>query len=248
MTGFSAPPAAPRRQRSAPLAELTWRPLLTRWPKPETKPKDRKGRAAGWDMWQGVKAWIDHLARELDQLKVREALVEVDAPPVHFKKFGGLFADARLTTPRVMVTFDLPDVGPVVYACDSYACYEDNLHAIGLTLERLRLVASYGATTGHQQYQGFKRLPGAGESSVEREMTPPEAAALIVGLDPQWARFDAAVRRSIEDNVLKAADVAKTIILSAVKVTHPDPGGTAEAFAGVQRARVALSKHHGAEL
>jgi hypothetical protein len=228
------------------VAELTFRPLLTRWPKPETPANDRI--RAKWEFKGGVKVWIDHLVRELDLLQVREALIELDAPPASFKKWGGLFADAPTTSPRVMVTFDLPDVGTVVYACDTYRAWEWNLRGIGLTLERLRLVDGYGATTGHQQYHGFKRLPGAGESSVVREMTPQEAAALVVGLDPQWAKFDAAVRRSIEDNVLAAADVAKSIILAAVKVTHPDAGGTAEAFAGVQRARAAIGKHHGAEL
>jgi hypothetical protein len=228
------------------VAELTYRPLLTRWPKPETPSLERRADG-GWD-FRGLQPWLDHLVRELDRLKVREALLEIDADPVNFKKYGGLFADAKVKSRRVMLTFDLPDIGPVVYACDSYRHWEDNLHAIGLTLERLRLVDGYGATTGHQQYQGFKRLPGAGESSVEREMTPQEAAALVVSLDPTWAKFDAAVRRSIEDNVLAAADVAKSIILAAVKVTHPDAGGTAEAFAGVQRARAAIGKHHGAEL
>lgn len=226
--------------------EITFRPLLSRWPKPETPRRER--RRGEWDFAKGVKSWIDHLTRELDALKVREALVEIDAAPASFKKWGGVFADAHASSPRVMLTFDLPEIGPVVYACDSYSAWEWNLHAIGLTLERLRLVASYGATTGHQQYQGFKRLPGAGESSVEREMSPQEAASLLVGLDPSWAKFDGAVRRSVEDNLLASADVARGVVLSAVKVTHPDAGGSAEAFAGVQRARAALAKHYRAEL
>lgn len=244
----TAPPSTPRVNHRPPVkVELAFRPLLTRWPKPETRPRDRKP-STGWDFSNGVKGWIDHLGRELDLLKVREALIEVDADPVHFKKYGGLFADARTNTPRVLLTFELPDVGSMVYACDTYIDFEDNLHAIGLTLERLRLVASYGATTGHQQYQGFKRLPGAGGTSEARELTPKEAAALVVAFDTAFAQFDAAVRRSIEDNVLGSADVARRVVLNALKATHPDTGGDAGAFADVQRARAVLVKHHGSAL
>lgn len=224
------------------MAEITFRPLLTRWPKPETPARER--RSQGWDFHKGIKGWIDHLERELVHLKICEALVEVDADPVHFKKWGGLFADARPKSPRVMLTFDLPDVGPMVYACDSYTHFEDNLHAIGLTLERLRLVDSYGATTGHQQYQGFKRLPSAGGSTVEREWTPSDAARVVVNANPLFQGFDESMRASVSEALLRGqVESAKSIVLAAQRATHPDTGGDADRFANVQRARDVLVKH-----
>lgn len=113
-------------------------------------------------------------------------------------------------------------------------------------LPRLRLVDNYGATTGHQQYQGFKRLPGAGGTSEERDLSPDEAARALIAQDPTTpANGD---RAGLAGVMLTVPSVARMIVRNAVKATHPDTGGSAEAFAAVQRARAVLAKHLGAEL
>lgn len=226
--------------------DISFRPLVTKWPKPETPPRQR--RASEWDKYRGVNGWLDHLARELNYLHVRDALLEVDAAPADFKRLGsGLFADARPRSPKVLLTFDKPDVGTLRYACDRYHTWPENMHAIGLTLERLRLIDSYGATTG-EQYRGFKALPGAGETSEEREMSPEEAVALLVERDPTWAGSSTADRANLSTALLGNRAFAVQVARNAVKATHPDAGGDAVRFGQVQRARAVLSKHFGAEV
>ena len=227
--------------------DISFRPLVTKWPKPETPARQR--RASDWDKHRGVAGWVDHLARELDYMRVRDALVEVDAAPADFKRMGaGLFADARPRTPKVLLTFDKPDAGTLRFACDRYHTWPENLHAIGMTLERMRLIDAYGATTG-EQYQGFKALPGAGGTqNGEVEWTPDQAMAVLVERDPTWSDNNIHERVNMTQVGLSNRAFAQVVARNAVKATHPDAGGSAEAFVHVQRARAVLTKHFGEEV
>lgn len=226
--------------------DITFRPLVTKWPKPETPPRQR--RASDWDKHRGVAGWVDHLARELDYMRVRDALVEVDAAPADFKRMGaGLFADARPRTPKVLLTFDKPEAGTLRFACDRYHTWPENLHAIGMTLERMRLIDSYGATDG-AQYRGFKALPGAGETAEAQEPTAEEAVTLLLERDPTWNGSSVADRANLVTALLGNRAFAAQVARNAVKATHPDAGGDAVRFGQVQRARAVLTKHFGEDI
>ena len=109
--------------------------------------------------------------------------------------------------------------GPARWPCDRYTHWGDNLRAIGLSLAALRAVDRYGVTRHGEQYRGWTALPAPGDSG---EFSTREAAMeflrTIIGGRVDVLRIDDALRE-------------------AEKLTHPDRGGSAEAFKRVQAAR-----------
>lgn len=225
------------------MAELIWGVLTTKWPKPRTSERDR--RKAPWYVHDGRAE--KKVLYELDQLNVRDARAELDAAPADFSKTTGrLYKDSRLRSPGVLLVFHLPEVGEVQYACDQYLTWTQNLHAIGMTLERLRLVDSYSATVAgaRQQYRGFKRLGSGGEDvSTEEALEPMEAAAIVL----RHALNDPIpnVVNMLRELVLADAEQMRLYVRKAERNTHPDSGGNANNFAMVQRCKAVLQTHHG---
>jgi hypothetical protein len=235
-------------QKEARVAvELYWRPLQSKWPKPETQ-KRVAGNAAFWPKdWAKSTA---NLVRELEKLGVREALIEVDAKPSDFRRLGslgGLLQDAKTLSPRVLVSFHLPEVGEVQYPCDTYPKAEWNLHGIALTLERLRQVDTYGATIAgqRQQYRGFKRLgSGGAEAASGPSITPMDAAELVLRLvfPDNPTRAQLMVREVMED-----AETMRLYVRKALRAVHPDvmgQGGDPDLARQVTMAKAVLDTHH----
>lgn len=223
------------------MADLIWSPLITKWPKPATQ----RPKSAEWSLEKSQRK----LSWELDQLEVREARIEVDAAPGDFRKLdGALYKDARLRSSKVLVVFHLPEVGEVQYACDQYHRWQQNLHAIALTLERLRLIDGYGATVAgsRQQYRGFKRLGSGGEEeSHEVALNPMEAAELVLRF--VMGQLDEPIKAALVRVILEDAEQMRLYVRKAERQTHPDQGGRADQFANVQRAKAVLQTHHGAQ-
>ena len=93
--------------------------------------------------------------------------------------------------------------------CDSFRDWEANLRAIALTLEHLRAVERYGATTEEQeQYTGWLRLP---EASATDEAT--ECAKILI----QFASVN-----STPAQVLASQSLFDSTWREAVRRTHPD--------------------------
>lgn len=235
-------PPKPRAPAPPPI-ELYWRPLATKWPKPETAPKDRKTPqdwAADW-----VKT-PQKLISELERLKVREALVELDAPASSFRRLGsvgGLLSDAPTVSPKVLVTFHLPEVGEVQYPCDGYKTPLWNLHAIALTLELLRRIDFYDCTIvgQRQQYRGFKRLPGPAGQEGE-VLSPMQAAERI--METVYPGQTGLERTAYVKAIMEDSEVMRLFIRKAERETHPDKGGSHEAFNRVAAAKAVLVTHH----
>ncbi len=219
------------------------RPLSTKWPKPETPADARKGDSFKMD-YARIRWYLEYELRWLD---AREILLEFDMPRANFRKLDTWpFADSRQTTPRVMLRFVLADVGEVQYPCDRYLRWHANLRAISRTLESQRAIQRYEALTQAEIYGGLKRLPPAGGTSEERELTPEAAAELLIAADPSSGngKLTAEDRAGIVTLILKIPSVAHTVARQAVKATHPDTGGNPEGYAEVARARAVLQKHH----
>ena len=211
-------------------AELTSEPLGA-WPWPETASLERTYSRfkAAWSTtnWE--------LRRELAMLGVAQGVLEVDvADPLRGigKRDRVVLEDAKVKSPRVALRFAHPYQGPLVYHCDQYLDWKDNVRGIRLGLEALRAVDRYGITSSHEQFAGFKALP----STTGPTMTATRAAELL--------RTEENDTRSI----LGDAEVAKRAVRWAVKHAHPDVGGSAERFQQVQTARKVLAAHHGREL
>lgn len=101
--------------------------------------------------------------------------------------------------------------GPLTYATDRYDDWRDNVRAIALALQALRAVDRYGVNKRGEQYTGWLALDSVPHTAP---MDVHRAAALLVSYGGEKA---------------------------ALKATHPDTGGSAEAFAEVQAARGVLS-------
>lgn len=175
---------------------------------------------------------LELLSSEIEHLRGRDVVLEVDVLERHIRQDGMLRADAKATSDAVVVAFESKH-GPLLYRCDRFfthwadqgPAWQHNVRAIALTLEALRAVDRYGATETGQQYAGFKALP-AGRAMPSSHMTSDEAKALlrrVVGGDyPAWSELDwhRAARRkahpdrhagdqSLWDQVEQAAEVLR---------------------------------------
>ena len=125
------------------------------------------------------------LGREVDHLGGRDVVLEVDVPERGIRNDGQLRADARASSPAVVLVFESKH-GPMQYRCDRFVepawrrgvDWQQNVRAIALTLEALRAVDRYGAVDTGQQYAGFKALP-AGRAMPASHMTTDEAWGIL---------------------------------------------------------------------
>lgn len=112
--------------------------------------------------------------------------------------------------------------------------YHLGARAITLALAALRAVDRYGVTKRGEQYTGWKALP----ASTQPAMTTEQAAKRVVSHAPT---FDMAA-------VLRDRDACRMAVRSALGRTHPDAGGSNDAFALVTEAKRVLTAHHGGAL
>lgn len=170
------------------------------------------------------------LAREIGMLNGTNVRIAIDVAPDRIRQDGMLYANARARTPAVIVLFDTPRA-TLQFPCDTFTFWESNVDAVARALEALRLVDRYGVQQG-AQYTGFKALP----ASTAPTMTA-EAAAVILA-SPTFAA------RDILADPLRARDAWRM----ARARTHPDAGGTLDAWHQIETARAILEAHFGRPL
>lgn len=192
---------------------------ITNWPrKPTTARKNAPYRA-------GYKATLDLLDKELRAVQAKDVVIEAFFKPSQIRNDGWPRSDARPTQPGVVLRFHSKD-GPIVMPSDKFSHWEDNLRAIGLTLEALRAVERHGATYDGQQYTGWKQL-----SSSADEDPVKQAARLLL----EKAKLSGPLRK----------EEFTTVWRQAAANTHPDRGGSAEAFNAVTSARNLIQERLG---
>lgn len=121
--------------------------------------------------------------------------------------------------PGVAVYFSF-DERPVCIACDQWGKVQDNIWAVGLTLEAMRGIDRWGAAKLEATFTGYAALPpGPAE----------EHWADVLGI-------------SVKASVDQIRDAYRT----KVKVAHPDAGGDHAAFIRVQGAYERAMKERGA--
>lgn len=190
---------------------------LDAWAGPATVHRRRAPFAAGWARI------FDDLERELDLLGATDARIGIDLLPSQIRLDGWPKAGAS-APPPVVLTFESQH-GPLRFQCDRYDDWRANLRAIGLTLQRLRLVDEGGVTRGGEQYRGFAALPpGQGINDVA------DAARFILEL--------AGVSVDVPNltAMVEGGSFRTTAHRLAAKKAHPDQGGSAERFAQLQGA------------
>ncbi len=172
---------------------------------------------------------MDLLEKELKFLQAKDTVIQVETTPYYIKDDGWPRSDARVTGPKVAITFS-SKYGQLTYRCDHCSTWIHNIRCIALTLERLRMAELYGVTKRGEQYQGFKRL---GAAICMDAMGVEEARVIIAG--------DA----GIELGELNGATLAVAYKAAAMR-SHPDrPGGSAAAFHKTQAAFETLKRHWG---
>lgn len=180
-------------------------------------------------------ATLNLLAREVEQLRGKAVVIEVDVPESGIRLDGGLRANAKAASPAVVVAFESMH-GPLLYRCDRFVSkwshqgddWQQNVRAIAKTLESLRAVDRYGATNTGQQYTGWKQLDAA-PSSPDLTLTQAwEVIADLAGMDGGVVAIDGP---SAELHALSRAR----------RNAHPDRGGTSDTWHRFTTAYAALN-------
>lgn len=221
--------------------KLTHRPLSDRhWLRSD---QDRK-RSAFTATWSDT---LDLLEREVYALQTRahdDPVLMMDITEGDLRLDGQPRASARPATPAVALAFESVK-GPLIFRCDRYGTkawggsmdqpWQHNVRAIALSLKALRDVDRYGATESGEQYTGFRAIgPGGSTAMPEAPMTRKQAAEHIA------AAADPELRLGALSRVIAQGRMVDASIRKARRNTHPDNGGTAEAFQLVQDAAAVL--------
>lgn len=177
---------------------------LSAWPSKPTPGYARQYSRfkAGWQ------ATLDLLERELSHLGAKDISIEGFFFINDIRNDGWPKSSARPSQPGVILSFTVK-CGRMVMPCDRYHDWEANLRAIALTLEHLRAVERYGATSEKQeQYTGWLRLP---EASAIDEAT--ECAKVLI---------QHACVSHFPSQVLGDRKVFDSVWREASRRTHPD--------------------------
>jgi len=202
------------------------RPLID-WPRPKTPQRTKGGYAVGYARS------LDLLEKELEHLRVKgDVVIQLDMPEVSIRRDGLPYSDKRPNSPRVAISFTGKH-GAMVYRCDAHHGWQENIRAISLGLQRLRLVEETGITSRGEQYTGFIALPPGIEMPAAMTV---EAAARIVatgaGTAERW------------EPMVTAVDTFKTMYRAGCQRLHPDAGDRPEQWVEFQRAAEVLKRHH----
>ncbi len=135
---------------------LTFRPLSAPLPEPTYAGSTSSPFTASWT------STVELLVRELQHLRPRQTVLEVDLREQDLRQDGLPRSDRRARTPGVVLSLLGSAQGDLRYPSHAFGHWDENVRAIALALEALRKVDRYGITKSGEQYAGWKALP-AGE-------------------------------------------------------------------------------------
>lgn len=152
--------------------------------------------------WKGGTAkYRQHLLEQLGRMYVEKVIISTNKPlrlDGHFRLDTGEPTDGG-----VAIYFDYKKK-PMCLACDKYLLIEDNLHAIGLTLEAIRSIERNGSLEMMEQaFRGFTALP------------------------EQAGQYWRDIFGFAQDEKV-TADHVEVAFRRLAHVAHPDKGGTVE--------------------
>jgi hypothetical protein len=177
---------------------------IEKWPSKPTQIRRHRFRAKWADT-------LDLLEFELGKLRARDITIEAFFHPGEIRNDGWPKSSARPSHPGVILRFTTASK-QAEFACDRFADWQQNLRAIALGLEKLRLVDDYGIVAEEgQQYTGWLKLP---EASAIDEAT--ECARRLVDL--------ACVSHAASE-LLAKREVFEQVAAEALRRNHPDTSG-----------------------
>jgi len=208
--------------------------IITSWPRKATPYHQRRDSpfySAKLKRIMPLSDTLEMLERELGHLKAKNIVIQTHhlGGERDLTREGQLRANARRpSAPGVILSFDSQH-GPLSYPCDAMHDWESNLRAIAYHLEHVRLAGLYGVGADGEAYKGFAALPPA-----PQEEALWAAARVILAQFGAGDATPAAIQRFLND-----PDRAKSIA-EAVRLAHPDHGGSREALEAVMAAREVL--------
>jgi len=208
---------------------------IRQWPGQMTKSRSRSPFSAKWS------DTLTLLRAELSHLSAKKIVLQVAVSEGQIINDGSRpYADAKPTHPGVILSLE-SKVGPVLFSCDRFINWHDNIRAIALGMSDLRRLDRYGITKKGEQYRGWKTLPEP--SPLVAAMTVKQAAeVLIIRCAHELAilAFEIAILRITEDVVSY-----RGLMNFALMAGHPDKGGDTELFKQLLEAKRVLDAHHG---
>lgn len=163
----------------------TWR-TFPEWPYPK-----RTAKSSGFRTSWGRS--LERLEEEIGKAGGKDVVIGVVCTPDQLTFAGYPRAGFKVLYRGVEVSFER-DGQRLAFRTDTFPTVHENVHAISLTLEALRAVDRYGATSGAEQYQGFQLEAG----DVDRGRRLVEAAGSM----------SAALKKHHPDHGGKAEDFA----------------------------------------
>lgn len=149
-----------------------------------------------------------NVIRQLDLLGARQVIVSSN---LKLRNDGYPYAQQPRCEDEAIAIYFRRKGKDMVFACDQYRRREDNMHAIGLSIEALRGLERWGASDMMERaFTGFAALP------------PPFDWRTILGFVPSDTPTLDQVERNYRDLISGA---------------HPDQGGDNDAFVDLNLAR-----------
>lgn len=212
--------------------EILCRPL-ERWPRDLRTVRKTAPFRTPFDKTQRM------LASELRHLEATTAIVQIAVTERQISVTTGWpNADTKPAHPGVIVAADTK-FGALKWLCDACRDWTANVHAIVLTLERLRLADLYGVTGKGEQYAGWKMLPGpitaSAGSAAAPQMNIEQAAAFVA---------NAAGLEVTASQVLRSKPAWERVYRVAAKLLHSDAGGGIDDWRRLQDAKQLLDGLH----
>jgi hypothetical protein len=178
---------------------------IEKWPSKPTPKEDRHHRFRA--QWSKT---LDLLEFELSKLRALDITIEAFFHPGEIRNDGWPKSSARPSHPGVILRFTTAGK-QAEFACDRFADWQQNLRAIALGLEKLRLVDDYGIVAEEgQQYTGWLKLP---EASAIDEAT--ECARRLV---------DLACVSYAASELLRSRELFEKVAAEAIRRNHSDTG------------------------
>jgi hypothetical protein len=153
---------------------------------------------------------LEELLGGLRLMGARAIIVSSNVP---LRRDGTMYRDhsARVHDPGIAAYWDAKDGTPKNMACDCWVSVRENVRAIGLAIDGLRLIERTGASQLFERaFTGFARLPSGSERKPWWE---------VLGVDPK------ATQAIIQDSYRRLA-----------LQNHPDRGGLSARMAEINHA------------
>lgn len=172
----------------------------------------------------GLADTLKILKFELAELKAKDIVLQVAVREGDMRLDGLPRADAKFEHPGIVLSFDSKE-GVLTIFFNEFRNWEDNLRAIAMHMQHLRLAVLYGVGRDGRVYAGWKALPAPTEESSGFA----SADAAIEWL-ASFLWEDAGLSPSYFSSALTDYEFYRSLRRRVAAILHPDVTGNAADF------------------